>query len=162
MTKEQTYVIVDGVFKPSTLYWRGDLDLQGTDVTKLPEGLGVGGNLCLQGTNIAKLPKDLWVVGNLYLQGTNVTKLPKGLKVGGNLPQDFTLGDLGVLKDFETKRNDVVGALIDKTVDATEGVKLLINGYKNAVSSDDLEEAEDRLQDLDEALAALVQALEDL
>jgi hypothetical protein len=67
---------------------KGDLDLRGTKITKLPEGLTtIGGYLDLRGTKITKLPEGLTTVGgNLNLRGTAITKLPEGLTtVGGNL-----------------------------------------------------------------------------
>ena len=44
-----------------------------------------GGSLDLRGTNITALPEGLSVGGNLYLSDTNITALPEGLTVGGNL-----------------------------------------------------------------------------
>ena len=43
----------------------GDLDLSGTPVTSLPEGLKVGGSLDLRGTSITSLPKGLKVGGRV-------------------------------------------------------------------------------------------------
>ena len=63
----------------------GDLDLEGTNITSLPDGLTVGGYLDLRGTNITSLPDGLTVGGNLNLYGTNITSLPDGLTVGGYL-----------------------------------------------------------------------------
>ena len=64
----------------------GYLDLRGTNITALPEGLTVGGYLDLEGcTNITALPEGLTVGGSLYLRGTNITALPEGLTVGGSL-----------------------------------------------------------------------------
>ena len=62
-----------------------DLDLQGTPITSLPEGLTVGGNLYLAGTPITSLPEGLIVGGGLYLGGTPITSLPEGLTVNGSL-----------------------------------------------------------------------------
>jgi len=72
------------------LYIEGDLDLRGTKITSLPEGLKVGGNLDLIGTKITSLPKGLEVGGWLDLVGTPITSLPEGLKVGGNIFLDNT------------------------------------------------------------------------
>ena len=63
----------------------GYLDLEGTNITSLPEGLSVGGYLDLSGTNITSLPEGLSVGGYLDLRGTNITSLPEGLSVGGYL-----------------------------------------------------------------------------
>ena len=51
----------------------GYLDLRGTNITTLPEGLTVGGFLDLRGTNITSLPEGLTVGGSLDLEGTNIT-----------------------------------------------------------------------------------------
>ena len=63
----------------------GSLDLSGTQISSLPEGLHVGGSLYLQGTQISSLPEGLHVGGYLDLQGTQITSLPEGLHVGGYL-----------------------------------------------------------------------------
>ena len=70
---------------PDGLTVGGYLDLQGTAITSLPDGLTVGGNLYLQGTAITSLPDGLTVGGSLYLRGTAITSLPDGLTVGGSL-----------------------------------------------------------------------------
>ena len=64
---------------------QGDLDLSGTKVTSLPEGLKVGGHLYLEGTKIKSLPEGLKVGGDLVLSGTEIKSLPDGLEVGGHL-----------------------------------------------------------------------------
>ena len=52
----------------------GDLDLRGTSITSLPEGLTVGGWLYLRGTSITSLPVGLTVGGYLDLSGcTGIT-----------------------------------------------------------------------------------------
>ena len=61
----------------------GDLDLSGTPITSLPEGLTVGGWLDISRTPITSLPKGLTVAGNLYLAGTPITSLPDRITVGG-------------------------------------------------------------------------------
>ena len=66
-------------------YYRGDLNLRGTRITSLPEGLTVGGDLYLRGTGITSLPEGLTVGGYLNLNGTGITSLPDGLTVGGSL-----------------------------------------------------------------------------
>jgi len=63
----------------------GDLDLRGTPITSLPEGLTVGGDLDLIDTPITSLPEGLTVGGDLYLMGTPITSLPEGLTVGDSL-----------------------------------------------------------------------------
>ena len=51
----------------------GWLDLSGTGITSLPEGLTVGGWLDLRETGITSLPEGLTVGGSLYLRGTGIT-----------------------------------------------------------------------------------------
>ncbi|ELM3737118.1 hypothetical protein RYR42_002615, partial [Edwardsiella piscicida] len=43
----------------------------------------VGGSLDLEGTGITALPDGLSVGGSLDLEGTGITALPDGLSVGG-------------------------------------------------------------------------------
>ena len=64
---------------------KGDLDLRGTKITSLPEGLKVGGNLYLENTPITSLPEGLKVGRHLDLEGTPITSLPEGLKVGRDI-----------------------------------------------------------------------------
>ena len=63
----------------------GYLDLRGTGITSLPDGLTVGGWLDLSGTGITSLPEGLTVGGYLDLRGTGITSLPDGLKVKENI-----------------------------------------------------------------------------
>ena len=79
------------------------LDLCGTPVTSLPEGLTVGGSLYLRNTPVTSLPEGLTVGDWLDLCGTPITSLPEGLTVGGSLdlcgtpitslPEGLTVGD---------------------------------------------------------------------
>ena len=64
---------------------QGNLDLYGTTITSLPNGLIVGGNLNLSNTKIETLPNGLKVGGNLKLKDTLITSLPDDLEVGGSL-----------------------------------------------------------------------------
>ena len=86
---------------------KGDLDLSGTPITSLPQGLTVGRNLVLYGSKITSLPQNLKVGGYLDLSNTLIVSLPQGLKVGGfldlyntkitSLPQDLKVsGDLNL------------------------------------------------------------------
>ena len=80
----------------------GWLDLNGTQITSLPDNLTVGGWLDLNGTQITSLPDNLTVGGSLYLSGTQITSLPDNLTVGGwldlrgtqitSLPDNLTVG----------------------------------------------------------------------
>jgi hypothetical protein len=90
---------------------KGDLDLGGTPITSLPQGLRVEGDLDLEDTKITTLSQSLTVGGDLYLGNTKITSLPQGLTVGGNLdlgntqitslPQGLIVG--GVLYLYGTK-----------------------------------------------------------
>ena len=67
-------------------YYNGDLDLRGTGITSLPDGLVIDGGLDLENcTGITSLPEGLVVGGSLDLYGTGITSLPEGLAVGGGL-----------------------------------------------------------------------------
>ena len=68
----------------------GSLDLSGTQIKELPEGLTVGDGLYLSGTQIKELPEGLTVGGNLYLSCTQIKELPEGLTVGGSLDLSYT------------------------------------------------------------------------
>ena len=63
----------------------GDLNLEFSKITSLPDGLKVDGDLELNVSNIKSLPKGLNVRGNLDLRYTNITSLPKGLEVHSGL-----------------------------------------------------------------------------
>lgn len=71
------------------MFWESasnnSLDLYGTQITELPEGLTVGGDLGLGNTPITKLPEGLTVRGDLDISNTQITELPEGLTVGGSL-----------------------------------------------------------------------------
>ena len=70
---------------------KGYLDLEGTQITKLPDNLSVEGYLNLYGTPITELPDNLSVGGSLHLRGTQIKELPKPLKVKGNIYIDFKI-----------------------------------------------------------------------
>jgi hypothetical protein len=73
-------------FTEEELNVKGNLVLDYTEITSLPEGLKVGGNLDLHRCReLTSLPEGLKVGGGLYIRGTNITSLPKGLKVGNSL-----------------------------------------------------------------------------
>jgi len=65
---------------------KGDLDLEFSKITSLPEGLEVEGDLNLLESEITSLPEGLRVGGDLDLNWCiNISSLPKGLEVGRNL-----------------------------------------------------------------------------
>ena len=66
----------------------GDLDLDGTPITALPDNLKVGGNLYLGGTQITALPDNLTVHGDLWINSTpnlDTNNLPSSLVVNGEI-----------------------------------------------------------------------------
>ena len=63
-----------------------NLNLLGSIITSLPEGLEVGATLDLSYSDIRTLPEGLEIGDSLWLIGCwLITSLPKGLNVGGNL-----------------------------------------------------------------------------
>ena len=95
----------------------GWLDLSGTQITALPEGLTVGGWLDLSNTPITALPEGLTVGGWLDLSGTQIKALPEGLTIGGSLdlsgtqikalPKGITIGGGLYLSGTQIKASDV-------------------------------------------------------
>ena len=87
----------------------GSLDLRGTGITSLPEGLTVGGDLYLYGTGITSLPEGLTVGGYLDLQGTGITGSNKHkhkykkLKNGDYMPNKYLYAD-GILTHVKRSR----------------------------------------------------------
>ena len=73
---------------PENLVVSGSLNLYGSKISKLPKNLVVGDYLNLEKTKITELPENLIVGGCLNLRGTKITKLPKNLIVGGWLDLD--------------------------------------------------------------------------
>jgi hypothetical protein len=82
----------------------GNLNLENSKITSLPEGFYVKGNLDLSNSKITSLPKGLKVGGKLLLIATPITSLPEGLKVDGvlccyrseelkSLPKGVKIGD---------------------------------------------------------------------
>ena len=98
----------------------GWLDLRGTQITALPEGLTVGGWLDLRGTQITALPEGLTVGGWLDLRGTQITALPEGLTVGGDLDLSGTQ-----ITDKEKERRKVKRL---REGDYVEGRYLYVDG----------------------------------
>jgi hypothetical protein len=60
---------------------KGNLNLNNTKITSLPDNLHVGGYLDLQGLEIVELPDNLHVGGFLILNNTKITSLPDNLYV---------------------------------------------------------------------------------
>jgi hypothetical protein len=79
-------LVNDESLKDEELSIKGNLGLQFSKLTSLPEGLKVRGNLYLISSTIESLPEGLSVGGSLDLEHcTNLTSLPKGLEVGWEL-----------------------------------------------------------------------------
>ena len=69
---------------------QGNLNLEDTPITSLPNNLTVGGSLYLSNTPITSLPNNLTVGRYLDLSGTKITSLPEDLTVGGSLNLENT------------------------------------------------------------------------
>lgn len=67
-----------------------DINLSGTEILSLPEGLWVGGSLNLSHTKITTLPKGMKVDGSLNLSHTEISSLPEDLQVDGSLYMKHT------------------------------------------------------------------------
>jgi len=79
---------------------KGDLNLEDSEITSLPEGLTIEGDFFFYHSPV-ELPKGLKVGGHLSLIGPNVTSLPKGLEVLGWL--FITDTGLGIYSDDELR-----------------------------------------------------------
>ena len=117
-------------------YYAGDLDLDGTGITSLPDNLTVGGSLYLRDTGITSLPDNLIVGGYLDLRDTGITSLPDNLTVGGyldlrdtgitSLPDNLTVGGYLDLRDTgitSLPDNLTVGGYLD--LDGCTGITSL-------------------------------------
>jgi hypothetical protein len=66
--------------------YEGDLNLDGTNITKLPNDLYVGGHLSLRGcSQLTKLPDKLYVKTILHIVDSIIEELPNDLYVGDNI-----------------------------------------------------------------------------
>lgn len=119
--------------KNGELFYDGNIDLSGCEITQLPDNLTVNGKLILINTDIIDLPNnltvgdylELWntciesipdnliVGGSLYLNDTGIKSLPKNLTVGGyldlsntrikSLPDSLTVGSSLFLNNTDIK-----------------------------------------------------------
>ena len=129
---------------PEGLTVGGSLDLSGTQITALPEGLTVGGSLDLRGTQITALPEGLTVGGWLDLRDTQITALPEGLTVGGwldlrgtqitALPEGLTVGGWLDLRDTQISRTEEKRVRRLKDGDYIAGKYLYCDGILTHVS----------------------------
>jgi hypothetical protein len=103
----------------------GDLNLNGTLITSLPDNLKVSGRLILDGTLITSLPDNLTVGGGLYLGSTRITSLPDNLTVHGDLglsrtqiqslPDNLTVtGDLDLTSTPNLDKDNLPSSLVVK------------------------------------------------
>ena len=74
---------------PERLSIAGWLDLDRSAIKEFPENLDIGGNLWLRDTGITELPEGLIIGGDLYLKGTSIKNLRSSLKIRGNIYKDF-------------------------------------------------------------------------
>ena len=130
-------------FTDDELHIKGDLDLEESNITSLPEGLKVEDNLNLSSCkHLKSLPDNLKVGGELNLEGTNIKQLPKGLYVGDDirlvgleiksLPKDLNVDgglDLGYCTDLISLPNNLkVGGYLSlyktKITSLPEGLKV--------------------------------------
>jgi hypothetical protein len=79
---------------------KGDLNLEDSEITSLPEGLTIEGDFFFYHSPV-ELPKGLKVGNHLSLIGPNITSLPKGLEVLGWL--FITDTGLGIYSDEELR-----------------------------------------------------------
>jgi hypothetical protein len=70
---------------PNGMRVEGKLWLLGSEINSLPEGLYVKDSFNLSHTNIESLPDNLYVGGDLFFRHSDIEEIPKNLYVGGNL-----------------------------------------------------------------------------
>jgi hypothetical protein len=78
-------VKINHPFTEDELNFDGDLILNHSAITSLPEGLRVQGDLSLFASAIKTLPEGLYVKGSLDVSHTYIESLPDNLYVGGDL-----------------------------------------------------------------------------
>jgi len=82
----------------------GNLNLSGTGITALPEGLTVGGSLYLSDTGITALPEGLTVGGSLDLSGTGIKRYSVKHFKEGDYKEDCYLYADGILTHVKKKK----------------------------------------------------------
>ena len=85
-----TLELTDITALPNNLAVSGSLRLNATAITTLPPNLSVGADLFLNYSAITRLPNTISVGGTLYLNHTPITRLPNNLSVGGSLYLNHT------------------------------------------------------------------------
>ena len=111
---------------------KGNLDLNGTPITSLPDNLTVGGGLYLNGTPITSLPDNLTVGGYLDLRNTKIISLPDNLTVGGGL--DLSGTKITSLPDNLTVRGNLY--LNDTPISkkySKEQIRKMVPGVKGEI-----------------------------
>jgi hypothetical protein len=89
---------------PEGLRVQGDLSLFASAIKTLPEGLYVKGSLDVSHTYIESLPDNLYVGGDLWFKYSNIGEIPKNLYAGGELDIEHTPLDKKYT-DAEIRRN---------------------------------------------------------
>lgn len=81
---EESIITLKDVFTwwDGDLTWKGNLYLDNTQITRLPDGLTVWGYLSMEDTPITKLPENLTINKTLYIRDTPIKRLPDSLSVG--------------------------------------------------------------------------------
>lgn len=75
---------LDGVI-PCNAFIDGDLNLSGTMIKELPDGLAVTGDVKLFGARLKTLPNRLEVLGDIDIRLTKIKRLPTDLIVHGEM-----------------------------------------------------------------------------
>lgn len=130
---------------PEDLTVRGDLVVEGTQITRLPKGLkvtgrlkaarsslegieldhGIGGSMDLSGTRIEVLPDGLRVYGDLNVSGTRLRRLPTDMVVTGSITMRACL--VSMVPD---------DAVVGKSIDIRESrLKSLPNAFRHVGGS---------------------------
>jgi hypothetical protein len=85
---EADYNDVESKLRSGQLVWPDNLDLSGSDLPKLPDGLRIDGNLDLTGSKIKYLPENLIVRGDIHVdleQLVSISRhIPKSVRIGGS------------------------------------------------------------------------------
>lgn len=137
-TKTTNTVITDFIKKYGNVsmiagnFYNGDLDLQGTAITSLPDGLQVGGSLYQRGTGIKSIPDGI--------ENQQVTPvIPMWYDKDGNL---IAICADGILTEVVSKRGNVMRV---RRISRKEIGYLITDGSGNYAHGDTLDEAKEDL-----------------
>jgi hypothetical protein len=113
---------------------KGDLDLNSTPITSLPDNLTtVGRDLILYYTKITSLPDNLTVGRDLNLFELPIKSLPSGLKVKGELDLRETLMDT-LPPDLLAKKIIIGSSPLSKK--SNDEIKKMAPGVKEIIRSE--------------------------